>query len=194
MQEKKLVYLLVFLGMFFILGCATQNNQMLGQEYWRNPVSLEEFAGNWEGHTNLRIIENREPLLDSEVEMRISIDISDSEGINGNVRWDFNRLLNDMLNIDEITEAGLTKDILWKSLAEGFTAEFEEEGVRIGDGFLYFDLSFTVDEFFSDTDSSAAVFEILINESGNRIKLMFPEALSFRLGDAGVSVIILYRK
>jgi hypothetical protein len=178
-----------FVGLFLI-GCATQNNQLDEAEVWNEVESIDDFIGKWEGYAVSHIPSNADKgLPESSLEMSISFEyIEGSKEVNGAIKVDMNRFLTDWVNMAGIKEAGFTKDILWKLLSEQFE---KMEGIIIsGRYYILNDISDSVDTFF-ENDS---VGKFQINKSKNKAKLIYYEALSFGLGDAGFNEIIFNKR
>jgi hypothetical protein len=185
MKKTVLNIIVISLVASFFIGCATQGNRA---EVWRDTETPNDFIGKWEGSVVQIIPKNDDNFMpETTIEITISLEyLQDAERVNGNMKVDFVRFLTDWSDVGVIKSSGMTKESLWEIL----TGEFgkNEEITVGGEYFITQDLSGDVDAMFSDGS------KLQINGAGNRLKLIFPEAVSFGLGDSGFSEVILNKK
>jgi hypothetical protein len=180
----------VFLAVIFFTCCVTQNGRTDDITIWKNAESVDDFIGKWEGSINILIPRDAANVIPkSSMEVSIYFEyIKGSDEVDGAMKMDLNKFLTDMLNLSEVRRSGLTKDGLW----EFFIDEFENmDNFTIGGKYyVNYDLSDRADTFFFDNTEG----EILINETRDKVKLVFYEALSLGIGDEGFTEIMLYKR
>jgi hypothetical protein len=184
MKKNVFIVIVVSLVAFCFIGCATQSNNT-AIEVWRDVESGNDVVGKWEGSIIIDIPQNDEVFMpETSVEVTIFMEyIRDADIVNSYMKMDFARLLTDWSNMQTVKLAGLTKEDLWEAMVEGL----ESEGVNIGgEYFVKQDLSDNVDTFFSDEAG-----KLQINTSGNKLKLVFYEAVTMGLGDSGFTEITM---
>jgi hypothetical protein len=185
---KKTVLNIVVLSLvaFSFFGCATQSNRA---DVWRDAESLDDYVGKWEGSVVLDIPENIEGAIPkTSLEVTISFEyLQGAARVSGSMKMDLAQFLTDWSNMGAIKSAGLSKDSLWVVLVGEF--QKNPDFTVGGEYFVMQDLSGDVGSFFSDESG-----KIQINGSGNQLKLIFSEALSFGMGDTGFTEIILDKK
>ena len=190
MKRSILNGIFTFFGILFFIGCSTQNNQIKRNELWYDIGSIDNLIGKWEGYRSVDIPKNEENLIPkTSIEISISLEyIKGSKEVNVSMKIDLNRFLNDWLNIEEIKETGITKNELWEILFQ----EFEKiEGYTIGGRYyINYDLSDNAETFLSNNSDG----EFKINDTCDKIKLIFYKAMSFGLGDSGFNEMILQKK
>jgi hypothetical protein len=187
---KKAVFNIIFVSLFafFFFGCATQGNKTKA-EVWRDVKSTNDLVGKWEGSIIQGIPENPDNFMpETSIEISIAFEyVQGADMVNGIMKVDLAQFLTDWSNMGILKAAKLTIDDLWDVLLEEFSKTDE---IDIGgEYFVTKDLSDRPDTFFAD-----AAGKLQINESGNKMKLVFYEAVSFGLGDPGFSEILLDKK
>jgi hypothetical protein len=187
MKKTVFSFVILFLVAFCFIGCATQNVRTPA-EVWRDVESSNDFIGKWEGSVIQNIPKNDDNFMpETSMEIIISFEYEqDSERVNSIIKVDFAQFLTDWSNMDLIKTAGLSKEYLWETLRGEF--EKNDEVTVGGEYFIMQDLSDDLDTFFSDGS------KLQINESGNKIKVIFPQVISFGMGDSGFTEIILDKK
>ena len=183
-----------FIGNFTILAavlfifCAVQSRAD-DSTTWRNTENLDDFIGTWEGSKTVNIPKNNEEgIPESSLQVSIFFEYKKgSDNVNVTMKMDLNRFLTDMSNMPELKWAGLNKDDLWEMLLSIFE---NTEYIAGGKYFFNYDLSDKADVFFFDNTGG----EILLNDTKNRMKLVFYETVSLELGDEGFTEIILSKK
>ena len=188
MKNKVIFAFLVFIC-FFYVSCATQGNRANRPESWNVINSPDDCVGKWEGSYTSSIPRNVETLMpQSSIEMTVFIEYERGAArVNSNMKMDFDKFVTDWANTPEMEQAGYAKDGIWDLLA----GEFVNLGFIVGGKyFIYTDLSDDAGTFFS-ADAHGV---ILINDRGDKLKISFSEPISFGLGDAGISEIILYKR
>jgi hypothetical protein len=187
---KKAVFYIIIISLFAFcfFGCATQGNKA-GAEVWRDVKSPNDIVGKWEGSIVQEIPENPDNFMpETSIEISISFEyIQGANMVNGIMKVDLAQFLTDWSNMGILKASGLTMDSLWEVLLGEF-AKTDEIDVG-GDYFVTKDLSDRPETFFADDAG-----KLQINGSGNKMKLVFYEAVSFGLGDAGFSEILLDKK
>ena len=178
----------VFLAAVLFIFCATQNKAD-DITTWRNTKSLDDFIGKWEGNKTVFISKaSNASIPESSLEVSVFLEyIKGSDDVNATMKMDLNRFLTDMSNMPELKWAGLNKDDLWEMLLSIFE---NTEYIAGGKYFFNYDLSDKADVFFFDNTGG----EILLNDTKNRMKLVFYETVSLELGDEGFTEIILSKK
>ena len=169
---------------FFIFGLISQTF-VWGQQ-WRNLNSQNELIGTWEGSIDIPI-----PFDESgfpEILMGVTLTIELPRGSNTVTmtgKMDMSNFLDVLVASPDL--GGLfTKDQLWAiiSMEAANSSEYS-----IGNDYsIIFKISEPVSEFFS-SDAN-----VQIDSSGNRIKIVFAEQLTFNFGDAGIGEIVLTKK
>jgi len=178
-RKINLILLSIFVSSIFIIGCATANTG--NSDTWRNVSSVNELIGKWEGASSVGIPENQEASIPQS-----SINIKEnSASINSVYKFDLDKLLSDMLKTDGMKQAGITKNKLWEILLNEILSA-DEDGVfsDYGDFFM----------LLTEENGINDLSKCFINEKGNRLKIVFDDAIVFGLGDTGMTEIILIKK
>jgi hypothetical protein len=187
---KKAVFNIIVISLFAFcfFGCATQGSKT-GAEVWRDVKSPNDFVGKWEGSIVQGIPENPDSFMpETSIEISIAFEyIQGADMVNGIMKVDLAQFLTDWSNMSLLKPAGITIDSLWDVLLEEFS-KTDEIDVG-GEYFVTKDLSDKANTFFTDEAG-----KLQINESGNKMKLVFYEAVSFGLGDSGFTEILLDKK
>jgi hypothetical protein len=186
--------ILIFWCWLFFIGYATQNstaqnNIMDLAENWGNVKSINNFIGKWEGNIIQDIPRNNKDFIpNSSIETSVFLEyVQDSEVVNAYLKIDMEKFITDWSRVPQVKQAGFTKEKLWRSLVN----EFKKDKFTIGENYsLILDLSEKANTFLSD--SSVGQFQI--NETGNKIKLIFDEIVTFGLGDSGFNEIVMNKK
>jgi hypothetical protein len=184
---KKTVFTIIVISLvvFYFVGCATQSNRA---DVWRDAASPNDYIGRWEGSVVQKIPQNEENFM-PETAMEITIFFEYKRGeakANSYMKIDLAQYLTDWSNMDIIMNLELKKESLWEILVEGF----EETGeVTVGgEYFVTEDISDNVYPVSSDM----AKFQV--NESGNKMKLIFFQTVTVGMGETGFTEIILAKK
>lgn len=189
MKNCKLVFVLAVILAASVAGCATSGNKPENIVSWKTITEADEFIGKWEGSINVAIPEDKEGQIPkSSIEVSIFLEyIKNTEEINSGMKVDMNKFLTDWLKIDEIKQAGITKDQLWDFLSEEF---HNHDSIEVGGRyFITADLSGTADSFLHDDTG-----DFYISESRTQLKIVFHEVVKFGIGDAGFTEIVLSKK
>jgi len=170
---------------------AVQNGAADNNTIWKNAESINDFVGKWEGNNIITIPENAANAIpESSIEVGIFFEyIKGSDVVNASMKLNLNRFLTDWSNVPEIRVNGFTKDNLWEFIIS-VLGVMDDKFSMGGEYYVNYDLSEKADVFFFDnTDGN-----ILINGTGNQIKLSFNKPVSFGLGDEGFTEMILSKK
>jgi hypothetical protein len=171
-----------FFLILFVFGFVS-HGIVWGQQ-WRS-VTSNDFIGSWEGSITSKIPRDVEAFMPaSSINILFSLIYKkDASDVIADMRIDMNNLLNDWLNLSEIRSQGITKNDLWNIMRQEFSSM---EGFTIGRNYtVNYNLSGPLDEFIDD---------IQINSTGDRIRIVFPEPVSFGLGDEGFLEVYLDKK
>ena len=185
MRKINLILLSIFVSSIFIIGCATANTG--NSDTWRNVSSVNELIGKWEGASSVGIPENQEASIpQSSIKIIVSLEYKEnSASINSVYKFDLDKLLSDMMKTDGMKQAGITKRKLWEVLVNEILSA-DEDGVFSDYGDFY--MLLTEESGINDLS------KCFINEKGNRLKIVFDEAIVFGLGDTWITEIILIKK
>jgi hypothetical protein len=144
-------------------------------ELWNDVNSMEDFIGRWEASFIVPMSLNQgQSIPESSIEVTISLEyIKGSEEADFMLSYDFDRYLTDLLEVEEIKATMITKDILWGLLM----GEVEKEGTfKIGGKYyIYTVLPFNE----NDISSSPSGDKFMINENGDKLKMVFSRNISF---------------
>jgi len=185
MRKNILAFLSISVFAVFIIGCATTNAG--SREYWKKISSANELTGKWEGSTRALIPENKaNSIPKSSIGMDVTLEyIRNAGNLNILYKLDLEKMITDMLSTDIMKQAGVKKDQLWQILLTEFQ-NADEAGVFTDYGKYYL--------LVTEKPGTDNLSNCFINEKGNRIRIVFEEALVFGLGDEGISEVILTKK
>ena len=177
----------LFFGCLCLAGCATQNSGLNKGDVWNEIESIDDFIGRWEGSVVSYIPRNAENSMpESSIEISIVFEYAEgSEKVDSTMKMDMDQLLTDMVKMLG-TVSGYTKDSLWELMS----AQFEEEITVGGKYFVLMDLSDDAKQYLAN--DAAGRFQI--NKSKDKVRLVYYEAVTFGLGDAGFKEIIFNKK
>ena len=185
--------IMVFISILFILAPSVFAQRQT--ELWRDVTSRDELIGRWEGSVIQDIPRDVDAgIPETSIELIILIEhMQNTDEVSVNLKFDINKFLTDMLELKEIKSLGITKNDLWELFSELFMLLFETEGEIIDTGKYYITLNSSASMDVSDTgkliwDDNGI---IQINESENKIRIMFFNDFSFDLGDSPIKEIIL---
>ncbi|MCL2208638.1 MAG: hypothetical protein FWC19_04765 [Treponema sp.] len=157
-----------------------------GQQW--ETASIQNLPGNWEGDLNIPIPRDTSAYIPaSSIKCIFSLDYTkDSSDVFFIMNVDVDKFLTDWANVNEVRRRGLKKNDLWKSIADQFRSG--KKGITVGKNFnLLYNMSLPANEFFINNS-------LQIDEQGNKMKIIFPEPISFGLGDKGFNEIFLDKK
>ena len=177
----------IFFGCLCLAGCATQNSRLNKGEVWNEIESIDDFIGKWEGSVISYIPRNAaNSMPESSIEIGIVFEYIDgSDKVDSTMKMDMDKLLTDMVKMLGAV-SGYTKDSLWELMAE----QFEGEVTIGGKYFVLMDLSDDAKKYL--TNDAAGKFQI--NKSRDKVRLVYYEAVTFGLGDAGFKEIVFNKK
>ncbi|MDR3013608.1 MAG: hypothetical protein LBU70_10465 [Chitinispirillales bacterium] len=180
---------IVFVGFFWLLfiGCIIQSSKTYAVEIWNDVKSIDELAGRWAGSFSVNIPPNIDASMPgTSMEMTFTLEhIRNSSVISVFSKIDFASILTDWSN--EIEAMGLTKDSYWELLLGAY--ESDGDIINVGKYYITIERSEelgTLGAIFSSEDG-----KIQINESRNKLRFAFYEALSLEPGDPGLNEVIL---
>ena len=183
----KKLFLLSLIMVFSFIGCATQGSVQKDSEAWNSIKSTDDCRGKWEGKVVSYIPKNEKQYIpSSSLTVYIYFEYPyNSNHVESYMKVDFNDFLSDWAGVDEIKNAGFSKESLWELLAKEFAEQ--EEFSNIDNYSVMYDLSDSADSFFSDSQSG----KFQINNNKDKVRMIFNTALSFLPGDSGIKEIIL---
>jgi len=181
----------VFIAILFVCY-AVQNGVADNNTIWKNAESINDFAGKWEGNNIIAIPQNTANAIpESSIEVGIFFEyIKGSDKVNAGMEVNLDSFLTDWSNVPEIKGSGFSKDNLWETLINVLGIMLDDKFSIGGKYYFNYDLSEKADVFFFNNTGG----DILINETGNQIKMVFYETVSFGLGDEGFTEMILSKK
>jgi len=184
MRKNILILLSVFIYVFFIIGCATTTGS---NESWRSLNSADELIGRWEGSAIAIIPENKENLIpQSSINMAVTLlYLKGAKNLDVTYKLDLDRMISDMIKTDAMRQAKITKDQLWGILLNEIRKA--DESNAFSDYGKYYLI-------VSEKPGTDKLSNCYINDRGNRIRIIFPEILTFGLGDTGISEVTLTKK
>ena len=185
---KKSIYVFIFFILYAAQISAADNNTI-----WKKAESINDFAGKWEGYNIVAIPRNTANAIpESSIEVGIFFEYMEgSDNVNADMKVNLDKFMTDWSNVPEIKWSGFSKDNLWEVIINEFEDNNIDDKFSIsGKYYLNYDLSEKADVFFFDNTDG----DILLNETGNQVKMVFNKPMSFGLGDEGFTEIILDKK
>jgi len=176
-----------FIAFVVFLICFTA---AIGAQDWRIISSISDLEGRWEGSFNMDVPASPGDFIPkSSINFKMNLFCTSSNYM-FEISIDFEKLLDDFLDMPEAKGIGVTKELLWMVLVSAIEDQTKSSGFNFStDGYtINMNLSGDSSDLISDSD------EYFINESRNMIRIVFNEKMTLGLGDEGISEIILNKR